>query len=487
MSADIVIRVANLSKSYTIWSSPSARLHGPFWGRVGRLPFLPEGVRHTCEQLSHQSFRDFFALRDISFHVEKGECVGVIGQNGSGKSTLLQIVAGVLDPTRGTAEVQGKVAALLELGSGFNPEFTGRENVYLNASVLGLSRAEIDRRYDEIAAFADIGDFIDQPIKTYSSGMVLRLAFAVQAVINPDILIVDEALAVGDEAFQRKCFARIKALQKAGTTIFFCSHATGVVVELCRRALLLDHGELLLDGPSKLVVAKYHKLLFAAPEKRESVCQEIRELNRKGADYMENLVRVDADKGAASRQRRSDERFDSSLVPKSLVSYPIRGALIEQPHITTLDGRRVNVLATGNEYVYTYRVRFLEPQSKVRFGMMIKTVSGYEVGGAASHTQDDGLPFVESGLVYRLEFQFRCLLQPGTYFLNAGVLGMVNSQEVYLHRLIDAVMFRVQPEPGLLATGVVDFLVRAKVRQVDPGDKRKEGQLVPASHDAVRT
>ncbi|MDX8377458.1 MAG: ABC transporter ATP-binding protein, partial [Mariprofundales bacterium] len=212
--SDIAIRVQNICKYYQIYSNPQDRLKQSLWR--GRKQF----------------YREFKALDDVSFEVKKGETVGIIGRNGSGKSTLLQIICGTLAPTSGDVEVNGRVAALLELGSGFNPEFTGRENVYMNATILGLSKKEIDARFDDIVAFADIGEFIEQPVKTYSSGMMMRLAFAVAINVKPDVLIIDEALSVGDVAFQRKCFGKIEEIRDAGATIMFVSHSEGSIVNL---------------------------------------------------------------------------------------------------------------------------------------------------------------------------------------------------------------------------------------------------------------
>lgn len=250
---DIAIRVQNLSKCYQIYDTPRDRLKQFFAPRLQRL----------VGQTPKQYFREFWALKDISFEIRKGETVGIIGRNGSGKSTLLQIICGTLTPTSGNVETRGRIAALLELGSGFNPEFTGRENVYMNASVLGLSNEEIDARFNDIVAFADIGDFIDQPVKTYSSGMMVRLAFAVAINVDPQILIVDEALSVGDELFQRKCFSRIEAIKQNGATILFVSHSGSTVVELCDHAVLLDSGEKLAMGTPKTIVGKYQKLIYA--------------------------------------------------------------------------------------------------------------------------------------------------------------------------------------------------------------------------------
>jgi lipopolysaccharide transport system ATP-binding protein len=261
MSNEAAIRVQDVSKAYTIWSSPAARLHGPLLGQAGQLPFLPAPVRKLCNRLSHESFRSFYALRGISFDVSQGESIGIIGLNGSGKSTLLQIIAGTLQPTQGNVEVTGRVAALLELGSGFNAEFTGRENVYLYASILGLSRSEIESRFQSIADFAEIGEFIEQPVKTYSSGMQVRLAYSVITAVSPDILIIDEALSVGDAYFQHKCFAQLRRFIEQGSTLLFVSHDPGAVKSLCNRAILLEGGMMIRDDTPEVVVGYYNAII----------------------------------------------------------------------------------------------------------------------------------------------------------------------------------------------------------------------------------
>lgn len=243
MSSDIAIKVDNLSKCYHIYEKPHDRL----------LQMLARGKK--------QFYREFWALRDISFEVKKGESVGIIGRNGSGKSTLLQLICGTLNPTHGDIQTHGRIAALLELGSGFNPEFTGRENVYMNGAVLGLSTHEIDARYDEIVAFADISNFIEQPVKTYSSGMMVRLAFSVQVCIEPEILIVDEALAVGDALFQKRCFERMERLTSNGTTLLFVSHDQESVRTLTNRAIFLKSGVMQTIGNSAEVLLEYRKQL----------------------------------------------------------------------------------------------------------------------------------------------------------------------------------------------------------------------------------
>ncbi|KTC44412.1 sugar ABC transporter ATP-binding protein [Pseudomonas sp. ABAC61] len=251
MSSEIAITVENLSKCYQIYEQPRDRL---------KQAIIPRLQRFTGSNVK-QYFQEFWALRDVSFEVKKGESVGIIGRNGSGKSTLLQIITGTLMPTTGTVTTHGRIAALLELGSGFDPDFTGRENVYLNGALLGISNHEIDERFDSIASFADIGEHLDQPVKTYSSGMLVRLAFAVQVQVEPDILIVDEALAVGDALFQKRCFQRIEKLVSNGTTVLFVSHEQESVRTLTNRALLLKDGRPRAWGLSSDVVLEYRRLL----------------------------------------------------------------------------------------------------------------------------------------------------------------------------------------------------------------------------------
>lgn len=238
-SDDTVLSVKNISKRFEIYDKPRHRLQQMLFGRWKTY------------------FREFWALRDISFEVGRGECIGIVGRNGAGKSTLLQIITGTLQPTSGTVEKRGRVAALLELGSGFNPEFTGRENVYMNATILGLTKEAIDAKYQSIADFADIGDFIDQPVKTYSSGMFVRLAFAVQAMVEPDILIVDEALSVGDLAFQNKCLKCISQLQESGTSIIFVSHDLSTLQRFCNRAVWLNNHTIQMIGNPVSVCTEY--------------------------------------------------------------------------------------------------------------------------------------------------------------------------------------------------------------------------------------
>lgn len=456
MSSDVVVRARALTKSYPVYQRPWHRLMQQLFGR-GR----------------HQWFREFEALKGVDLELHRGETVGIVGRNGSGKSTLLQIICGTLQPTSGELEVNGRIAALLELGSGFNPEFTGRENVYLNGTVLGLDREEIEARYTSIVEFADIGEFIDQPVKTYSSGMQVRLAFAVAISVDPDILVVDEALSVGDEAFQRKCFARLERMRENGASILFVTHSAGTVLEICDRAVLLDRGDQLVTGSPRKVITQYHKLAYAPTEKLDEIRTVIK------ADSIEHETPGDSPEdngkpmpvsnlaaGEPDVQSGDGAWYDENLKPQDTVQYPARGAEILDPHIETCDGRRVNVLRGGSEYVYTYRARFLRPASGVRFGMMIKTLTGVELGGAVTAIPSEAIPWVNADTIMEVKFGFHCQLAPGTYFVNAGVNGRHEELEIYLDRRIDVMMFRVMPNPHRTETGHVKLVASTKFSEV---------------------
>lgn len=449
-SDDLSIHVEGLAKRYEIYAQPVDRL------KQMTLPRLQRGFRMP----ERAYFNEFWALRGVDFDVRRGETVGIVGRNGSGKSTLLQIICGTLTPTAGNVDVRGRIAALLELGSGFNPEFTGRENVYLNAAVLGLGRSEIDARFDDIAAFADIGEFIEQPVKTYSSGMYIRLAFAVAINVDPEILVVDEALSVGDEAFQRKCFARIETIRSNGATILFVSHSVGTVIEICDRAILMDGGELIAQGTPKFIVSRYHKLLYAPAPKAAAIRNSIRlEAISRGSEVETTGAGDLVDRTERHAAIVDEAYLDEGLVPKSTVRYEPRGAAIESPHIETLQGRCVNVLRSGGEYIYSYTVKFEDSAFGVRFGMLIKTTSGLPLGGGVTATNAGSGLAVMRGQEFTARFRFRASLTPGVYFLNAGVTAINADGEIYLDRLIDAVMLRIMPDCDTLATGTVDFNV----------------------------
>lgn len=404
LSEEIALSVRSVTKRYRLFSHPGDRVK----------QFISFGLKRY--------HREFTALQDVSFDIRKGETVGIIGRNGSGKSTLLQLICGILKPSVGTVEVSGRVSALLELGAGFNPEFTGRENVYFQGALQGFSQAQMDERFDAIAAFADIGEFVDQPVRTYSSGMFVRLAFAAMIHVDADVLVIDEALAVGDAAFQRKCYAYLDNLGAQGCTIIFVSHDTGAIVAHCDRALLLSMGRLMLAGRPKEVVDGY----LAGDSTRPAS-------NSTGPTATEN--------------------FDPQLVPLSTVAYPPQGAEITAVRILTLAGEPVNLLRRGQEYQYAFDVHFTASAQKVRCGMLLKTPDGRELGGLVSAQSGAGFN-ATAGMEYRQCFRFRCNLLPGTYFLNSGV---VDAEGNYLHRIIDAVMFTVVPEPDFSGTGIVDI------------------------------
>ncbi|MGB3238023.1 MAG: ABC transporter ATP-binding protein [Geitlerinemataceae cyanobacterium] len=436
--AEIAISIANISKCFKQYSHPTDRLKEIIQPRQKRG-------------------QEFWALRDVSLEVPRGQTLGIVGRNGSGKSTLLQIIVGTLTPTTGSVRVNGRISALLELGSGFNPEFTGRQNVFFNGQLLGLNPREIEERFESIEAFADIGEFIDRPVKTYSSGMFVRLAFSVATSVDPHVLVVDEALSVGDEAFQRKCFARIESIKSRGGTILFVSHSATAIVELCDRAVLLDRGELLLSSKPKVVVDRYHKLIYAPGDRYEAIREEIR-LNRE-EEPQRNAKGMSSQDWELVQPTVLGEFYDPGLVPKNTLSYISRGAKILDPKILTLDNTQVNYLLGRKEYVYTYSVTFFNTVHKVRFGMLVKTVSGLELGGISCPGESQDVEFVEPGNTVTVRFRFQCCLNPGVYFLNAGVSGIVDGTFTYLARYIDIAMFRVQPDSDSMASGIIDLSI----------------------------
>jgi lipopolysaccharide transport system ATP-binding protein len=437
---DVVLSVRNVGKMYRIYDRPQDRLKHMLLWRFGR----------------HYG-REFWALRNVSFEVRRGETVGIIGRNGSGKSTLLQIIAGTLAPTEGEVHVKGRVAALLELGSGFNLEFTGRENVYLNGAILGLSREEIDARFDDIAAFADIGEFIDQPVKFYSSGMVVRLAFAVQALMPKEVLIVDEALAVGDEAFQRKCMRKLEEFRAQGGTALLVTHNTQTIVSQCERCLLVWNGELLLDDRAKPVTDFYHRLIYSSPALQQQFMISIHKYSL--SERIPSIVREESSGTYANHDREGDTPvivgYDD--IPRTQeICYGGIHARIESYGMYDRNGEKVNLIRTGNIYFWIYTVRFYKRAYSVVFGMLIKTVDGFEVGGANNY--NERTPVIEEGTLLKVCFRFRANLTPGVYYMNAGVMGVTDDEPdsmFYLHRRVDICAVRViandlrSPLPGV--------------------------------------
>lgn len=405
--------------------------------------------------------RDFWALRNVHLEVARGETVGIVGSNGSGKSTLLQIIAGTTPPTEGEAVTRGRITAMLELGTGFNPEFTGRENAMLNGAVHGIGSSAMRARMADIEAFANIGAFIDQPIKTYSSGMVARLAFAVAINTDPDILIIDEILSVGDERFQRKCFTFIDRFKAAGGTILFVSHSAQSVLELCDRAVLLDRGEVVTTGTPKTVIDTYHRRLFGADGgDTDAADGRAAAAERADAGGASRTVPGGRVIGTFHRPRPGGDArpyLDDSLADETGTYYDSNGARIEAPAIRTPAGEPVNVLVRGDEYVFGYRVAFERAARNVRFTMLVRSTNGVELAGLRSHPDGAGLAHVAAGSVLDVAFRFRASFLPGVYFLNAGVVAMQDGEATFLHRGIDVAAFRIRPEKVSELGGHVDI------------------------------
>lgn len=398
MSAEMALRVSNVSKRYELYEAPHHRLFQTlFHGRK-------------------QFFREFWALKDVSFEVGRGECVGIIGRNGSGKSTLLQIVAGTLAPTTGSVVVNGKAAALLELGSGFNPEFTGRENVYMNGAIMGLSKTEIDKKFDEIAAFADIGEFIDQPAKIYSSGMFVRLAFAAVINVDPDILIIDEALSVGDAAFQTKCMKKIRRFAEGSKTLIFVSHDPGAVKTLCERAILLDKGVVTDEGsPDKVF------------------------------DYYNALLAIDEDKtGDVSRKEIDDlrKRVGSRAIEITKVEMKNSRGLVTD---TFVSGESVSIEITchSNDAI-----------NNPTCGILIRDRLGNDIFGTNNFKMKIDAGKTVKGNNYVLRYGFDLNLGPNIYNLTVAVHeGMTHIEECY--DWINSILtFKVIPSAGFQFAGV---------------------------------
>lgn len=422
------IQLEAVSKCYQIYDKPQHRL----WQGLAR------GRR--------QYFREFWALRDVSFEVRRGETLGVIGRNGSGKSTLLQIICGTLAPTSGAVHVNGRVGALLELGAGFNHEFTGRENVYLNATVLGLSRREIDARFDAIAAFADIGEFIEQPVKTYSSGMYVRLGFAVIANIDADILVIDEALAVGDALFTQKCMRFLRDFQQRGT-ILFVSHDTAAVLSLCERAVLLKGGRMLAAGPAKDVVEAYHR----------SLVEETQGTGAAPAASSPDLGPAEAPRQALLSIRDARARFD----PQG-PAFGQGGAHIVDAALFGSGEGTFGTVTGGERVRLVIRVRARDAIEGLVAGFHFKDRLGQIlIGDNSLHATPEPIR-VNSGEEVEAEFEFTVPpLFTGDYVLDLAVAEGTQASHVQHHWIYDAMTVKVfteRPVFGLM--GAPDLVVR---------------------------
>jgi lipopolysaccharide transport system ATP-binding protein len=389
--SEIAISLYNVSKCYKRYNRPVDRLK----------ELLLPGKSHA---------ENFWALRDINLKVARGETLGIIGQNGSGKSTLLQIIAGTLTPTTGEVCVNGRVSALLELGSGFNPEFTGRQNVFFNGRILGLSREEIEAKFDAIAAFAEIGDFLDQPVKTYSSGMVVRLAFSVMANTEPHILIVDEALAVGDAKFQARCMKRIRQLQEQGVTILFVSHDSSSVKILCQRAALMNRGAILEIGNPKDVVNHYIALLTSNQTKEE-------------AETISSVA--------------SDIDFINNAPQQKIHRHGNKLAVIDCIKITDLEDRDIQgKLQTGEIFNIVVCLEARTELSDLVIGFSIRSLMGVVIYGTNTYLMNIPLPKLSQGQKMTTSFQIPCYLNKGVYTVTVGI----HSEEGISYDWVDEVI-----------------------------------------------
>lgn len=449
MSSDeVAIRVANLGKCYQIYGRPQDRLKQSLVPRLRRLIGRPAPTY----------FQEFWALRDISLQVRKGETVGIIGRNGSGKSTLLQIICGTLTPTTGTVETNGRVAALLELGAGFNPEFTGRENVYLNGSVLGLSLPEIDERFDAIAAFADIGGFIEQPVKMYSTGMVVRLAFAIQAQVDPDILVVDEALAVGDARFQAKCFDRLKRLKDSGTAILLVTHSGDQIVTHCSNAILLNDGGQLESGEPRRVVNRYMDLLFGR-EKRHEPGGPL------GAVKMSALS---ADNGIESLSCDGDLFSTRPGYTPHEYRWGDGAAAILDYCLIARGQSYPSSICSGDEIVLAVTIRFYVELVRPILGITIKTKEGVTVYGVNTETLDceDFQSLGRHATVAHAQAIFTARLAPGDYFISLGIASHEGEEIIPHDRRYDSIHVHVEPTDRFF--GLADLGLSLTAREIHP-------------------
>jgi len=437
-----LIALRGVTKTYRIWDDPAARLMAP-------LRRLWSGLGPKTEG------RLFTAIKDISLEVARGECLGIIGRNGAGKSTLLQMIAGTVQPTAGSVKVNGRVAALLELGSGFNPDFTGRENIYLNAAILGLSQTEIAAKYEAIVTYSGIEEFIEQPVRTYSSGMTLRLAFAVCVHVDADILIIDEALAVGDARFQFKCHATLEQMLKEGRTIIFVSHDTNAVKRMCRSAILLERGEALLQGTPNDVTNIYTKLI-TSPHGVEAIRDDIAALKGPGAtdpstpnpQPLGNPVDLSALSSqlsaAPATSLLTEERSHQQISDKE---YSYGGELGQIRSVTLTDAQNQPRLTflTGSQIRVKIICHALQDIIEPIYALTLKDIRGQEIYGTNTYFQNQTPPSVSPRGEVTVTFDLQLNVLPGIYFISLGWVRLVNAEVQVIHRRYDVLRFDVLP------------------------------------------
>ncbi len=397
------IKVEGLGKCYHLYEKPLARV----------IDLISPGPA--------KRFQPFWALRNVSFEIEAGQTVGIIGRNGSGKSTLLEIISNTLQLSEGKVQINGRIAALLELGAGFNPNFTGRENVYMNAAIMGIDRAVIDEKFSEIEAFANIGDYINHPVSTYSSGMYVRLAFATSIHMDPDILIVDEALAVGDIRFQRKCFREFERFKREGKTILFVTHAVELVRSYCDSAMFLHQGEIRCQGEPRDVVHNYLDMLFGSEEGSST---ESGSTASALASSSASTLPLEVP-GQPGRDLNSDVRVDGARLRKSYNHSEYRWGEQQAQIIDYLleSGDQVDpvVLQQGAKIKLTMRVYFHKNLDELIYGITIKTLDGTTVYGANTRERGTRLATRKKGEIADISFTLENNLVQGSYFVSLGV------------------------------------------------------------------
>lgn len=421
MEKDIAIEVKNLTKSYKLYDKPMDRL------------------KDSLGLARKKKYKEHLALNNVSLSIRKGETVGIIGTNGSGKSTILKIITGVLSPTSGEVNVDGHISALLELGAGFNMEYNGIDNIYLNGMMIGFSEEEIGKRLDAILEFADIGDYVYQPVKTYSSGMFVRLAFAVAINIDPEILIVDEALSVGDVFFQAKCYHKFEEFKKQGKTILFVSHDLSSISKYCDRAVLLNQGVLLGEGTPKKMIDIYKQVLvgqYPLPKSEVENLLDDEEIREAAAA---------ADKKASDKVKKDDDKKASkadSVNPDTL-EYGDGAATIEEYFVTDSNGVRTSSIIKGTDFSVHMKVRFTQDVQAPIFAFTFKNIMGIEITGTNSMVEKAFLEPVKAGDVKEITFTQNMTLQGGEYLISFGVTGFKQNDFTVYHRLYDALNITV--------------------------------------------
>ena len=432
MSSDSAITVRGLGKDYRIYQRPIDR------------------IREMYSVRGRNYHSVFTALDDVSFDVAPGETVGIIGPNGSGKSTLLEMVCGTLTPTRGTVTVSGRLAALLELGAGFNPAFSGRENVYLNAALLGISREEVEERFEDIVEFAGIGEFVEHPVSTYSSGMYVRLAFATAVNTDPDVLIVDEALAVGDIRFQRKCFRRFQEMQKAGKTILFVTHSVDLVQAHCSHAIYLKSGEVRSKGEPKTVIQDYLEDLFGSESANES----------DDANSREPEIYPKTNKSQPEQDLPRDLCSSRPLYNPNEYRWGDRRAVIYDYELRSEDGPIRGGFERGQKVCLDVSINLNESIDHLILGFTIKTVDGRTVFGANTRERDVKLPELGAGDNFTVQFDFVCALIPGEYFLSIGIAQDDRSRDnIAVDRRYDLIHMPVRGSSGDFGVADLDLSI----------------------------